>query len=165
MNNKPITQRRIEKIAVYIVFGLIVHGLSELMDSKFLTLFYTTWLIPFELLFCFAVGALTAMAQASINSLVRLKPGIKSYISSAVSEAKTTLTEAYLTVILAILCGVMFTAVTVEVTFEEWPKYAGYILTIVILYQLEIVRDLSKGIFTARQAEFDLSDKDDSDTK
>lgn len=165
MEKKTSTQRRIEKIAVYLVLGLIVHGLADLTDSTFLELFYTSWLIPFELIFCLSVGLLTAQAQSSINRLVKLKPGIRSYIESSVSEAKTTLTETYLTVIIAVFCGVMFSAVTVEVTFKDWPKYSGYILTIIVLYQLEIVRDLSKGIFIASKAEFDLSESHESQPK
>jgi hypothetical protein len=159
MNSKYFSWAQIGKLCVYGVAGTLLYSLSNAVGSKYLDEFFESQLLQVEFTL---LGINVATASILFKAIAEL-PDVKStHFAGLRTQVKFSIYEQIVLIAVSLL---LLTLKTAPIVAEGWPQfnnYSGMLLTGIIAYELEIIRDLFKAMTTIIQLSMQIRDNQNS---
>lgn len=137
------TWAQLGKFAVCFVLGIAFNSVAELLNSDFLIKFYQNGLLEVEFTLLGINVATTAILLKAISDL----PGVKStHFVNVREQIRFSIYEQIVIIMLTVLLVLVASSEIISPKMDAIKGYSHHVLTAILLYEAEILRDTFKGM-------------------
>jgi hypothetical protein len=154
--NKYLSILQLKKFALCLGLGLGIHKVAEWLSSDFLKRFYESGLIPMEIILL----AINVASAAILLKLIAELPNVKS--THFVDVRRQIAFGIYEQIAIILLTLLLVLVVSSTLIIEDFqPNKAMYyiLLTSILVYELEILRDTFHSVVEMIELTLNLKDQ------
>lgn len=155
MNTKYFSWAQVGKLCVYGLAGTLLYSLSNAVGSKYLDGFFESQLLQVEFTL---LGINVATASILFKAIAELPDVRSTHFAGLRTQVKFSIYEQIVLIAVSLILLTLKTASLVTEKCPQFNIYTGMVLTAIIAYELEIIRDLFKAMTTVIHLSMQIRD-------